>query len=56
MNGFLIGLGGFLLVALLMGLTIVASLKNAKLRNLHGDARFANNQELKVLEYRGEYD
>ncbi|MCY1271820.1 hypothetical protein D9M68_218060 [compost metagenome] len=56
MKWVLIGLGMFLFLVLAMALMIAASAKNAKLRNLHGNARFANNHELKAYEYRGEYD
>ncbi|MOA40299.1 hypothetical protein D3C78_1621600 [compost metagenome] len=52
----LIGLAVFLGFLLAIGALVAVSLKNAAARNLHGNARFANNQELKAYEYRGPYD
>ncbi|MCY1287566.1 hypothetical protein D9M70_365630 [compost metagenome] len=52
----LIGLAVFLAFLLAIGALVAISLKNAAARNLHGNARFANNQELKAYEYRGPYD
>ncbi|MCY1496932.1 hypothetical protein D9M68_308860 [compost metagenome] len=52
----LIGLAVFLAFLLAIGALVAVSLKNAAARNLHGNARFANNQELKAYEYRGPYD
>lgn len=51
-----IGLGLFGLLVIGMVGMVAVSIENAKLRNLHGNARFANNRELKAYEYRGEYD
>ncbi|WP_271408125.1 hypothetical protein [Pseudomonas sp. Q1-7] len=56
MKFLLIGLGVFLAFLLMIGGLVALSLKNAAARNLHGNARFANNQELKAYEYRGPYD
>ncbi|MCY1349872.1 hypothetical protein D9M69_360900 [compost metagenome] len=52
----LIGLAVFLGFLLAIGALVAVSLKNAAARNLHGNARFANNQELKAYQYRGPYD
>ncbi|MCY1459894.1 hypothetical protein D9M71_774070 [compost metagenome] len=52
----MIGLGVFLVFLLAIGALVAVSIKNAGARNLHGNARFANNRELKAYEYRGPYD
>lgn len=48
------GLLGFLVIGISM--MVVVSQKNAAARNLHGNARFANNRELRSYEYRGPYN
>ncbi|MCY1307313.1 hypothetical protein D3C76_1095690 [compost metagenome] len=52
----LISVGIFLALMVGMGVMVAVSMKNAASRNLHGNARFANDRELKAYEYRGEYD
>ncbi|WP_426102953.1 hypothetical protein [Pseudomonas sp. PSPC3-3] len=39
-----------------IGITVLALLmKFKRVSSIHGDARFANNTELKLFEYKGEY-
>lgn len=38
-----------------VALTLLAIFMRPKVSNLHGDARFANNAELRIFEYKGEY-
>lgn len=49
-----IGLLSFLVIGISM--MVAASQKNAAARNLHGNARFASDRELRSYEYRGPYD